>query len=224
MSTLIENRIPRINEAAPEFQAKSTHGVIKLSDYTSKGKYVLLFSHPADFTPVCTTEFIEFARRYDDFERLNVQLVGVSIDSIYSHIAWVRDIEQNAGVKVKFPVVADLDTKVSQAYGLIHPEASDTSTVRAVFAIDPKQVIRAIIYYPMQLGRNVDELVRIFQGLQTVDANAVSVPANWKPGDQVIVPAPATVEDAAKRTNGGGAGLNVHTWYLSKKDLANTPK
>ena len=224
MSTLIESRIPRINEAAPDFQAKSTHGAIKLSDYTSKGKYILLFSHPADFTPVCTTEFIEFARRNDDFEKLNVQLIGVSIDSIYSHIAWVRDIEQNAGVKVKFPVVADLDTKVSQAYGLIHPEASDTSTVRAVFIIDPKQVIRAIIYYPMQLGRNVDELIRIFQGLQTIDANSVSLPANWKPGDQVIVPAPATVEDAAKRTNGGGAGLNVQTWYLSKKELAHSPK
>jgi peroxiredoxin (alkyl hydroperoxide reductase subunit C) len=224
MTTAIESRIPRILEPAPDFKAKSTHGIIQLSDYTSKGKYVLLFSHPSDFTPVCTTEFIEFARRSDDFDRLNVQLIGVSIDSIYSHIAWVRDIERNAGVEVKFPVVADLDQKVSQAYGLVHEAASDTATVRAVFAIDPKQNIRAIVYYPMQLGRNVDELIRIFEALQTIDGNGVSVPANWKRGDSVIVPAPVTVEDARKRTNGGGAGLAVETWYLAKKDLANQAK
>jgi peroxiredoxin (alkyl hydroperoxide reductase subunit C) len=217
MST--ESRIPRIQEQAPDFQAKSTHGVIHLSDYTSKGKYVLLFSHPSDFTPVCTTEFVEFARRYEEFERLNVQLIGVSIDSIYSHIAWVRDIEQHAKVEVKFPVIADLDFKVSQAYGLVHEAVSDTSTVRAVFAIDPKQNIRAIVYYPMQLGRNVDELLRVFEALQTIDSNGVSVPANWQPGQQVIVPAPVTVEDARKRLNGGGAGLNVEAWYLSRKDL-----
>jgi peroxiredoxin 2/4 len=222
MST--ESRIPRILEQAPDFKAKSTHGIIQLSDYTAKGKYVLLFSHPSDFTPVCTTEFIEFARRSADFERLNVQLIGVSIDSIYSHIAWVRDIERNAGVEVKFPVVADLDQKVSQAYGLVHEAASDTATVRAVFAIDPKQNIRAIVYYPMQLGRNVDELIRIFEALQTIDGNGVSVPANWKVGESVIVPAPVTVEDARKRTNGGGAGLAVETWYLAKKDLASQAK
>ena len=224
MSTVAESHIPRINELAPDFEAKSTHGVIKLSDYISKGKYIMLFSHPADFTPVCTTEFIEFARRSDDFDELHVQLIGVSVDSVNSHIAWVRDIEQHSGVKIKFPVVADLDTKVSEAYGLIHPEASDTSTVRAVFFIDPKQKVRAIIYYPMQLGRSVDELIRIFQGLQTVDTNSVSVPANWQPGDPVIVPAPATIDDAAKRTNGGGAGLNVQTWYLATKDLATPSK
>ena len=162
MTTAIESRIPRILEQAPDFKAKSTHGIIQLSDYTSKGKYVLLFSHPSDFTPVCTTEFIEFARRSDDFERLNVQLIGVSIDSVYSHIAWVRDIERHAGVEVKFPVVADLDQKVSQLYGLVHEAVSDTATVRAVFAIDPKQNIRAIVYYPMHLGRNVEELIRVF--------------------------------------------------------------
>jgi peroxiredoxin (alkyl hydroperoxide reductase subunit C) len=217
-STDHESRIPRINEPAPDFEAKSTHGATRLSDYTSQGKYVLLFSHPSDFTPVCTTEFIEFARRHEDFERLNVQLIGVSVDSIYSHIAWVRDIEEHAGVKIHFPVIADLDTKVARLYGLIHEGASDTSTVRAVFAIDPKQKIRAIVYYPMQLGRSVDELIRVFQGLQTVDGNAVSVPANWQPGEPVIVPAPATVADASKRTSGGGAGLDVQTWYLSKKD------
>lgn len=220
MSIVAESRIPRILETAPDFEAKSTQGVIRLSDYTSKGKYVLLFSHPADFTPVCSTEFVAFAKAWQRFDDLGVRLIGVSIDSIYSHIAWVRDLEKHAGVEIKFPVIADLDQKVASLYGLVHPAASDTATVRAVFAIDPKQVIRAIVYYPMQLGRNIDELVRVFEGLQTIDANGVSVGADWKPGHDVIVPAPATVADAAKRTNGGGAGLKVETWYLSKKELA----
>ena len=215
-----ESRIPRILERAPEFEANSTHGVIRLSDYLGRERWVMLFSHPSDFTPVCSTEFIEFARRSDQFERLNVQLIGVSIDSVPAHIAWIRDLEQMSGVPIKFPVIADLDQKVSQAYGLVHEAASDTATVRAVFAIDPKGSIRALLYYPQQLGRNVDELVRIFQALQTVDANSVSTPADWTPGDQVVVPAPATVEDAARRTGSGGAGLNVKSWYLSTKELA----
>lgn len=215
-----EGRIPRILEQAPDFEAKSTHGAIRLSDYTSRGKWVMLFSHPSDFTPVCSTEFIEFAKRSDHFERLNVQLIGVSIDSVPSHIAWVRDLEQMSGVPIKFPVIADLDQKVSQAYGLVHEAVSDTATVRAVFAIDPRRNIRALLYYPQQLGRNVDELVRIFQALQTVDANSVSTPVDWVPGDHVVVPAPATTADAARRTSGGGAGLDVKSWYLSTKELA----
>lgn len=216
---MAESRIPRIMEPAPDFEAKSTHGLVRLSDYTSRGKWVLLFSHPADFTPVCSTEFIEFARSYDDFEKINVQLIGVSIDSVFSHIAWVRDLEQIGGIQIKFPVIADLDQKVSSAYGLVHEAAADTATVRAVFAIDPKGTVRALIYYPMQLGRNIDELFRVFQALQTADDNGVSCPANWRPGQPVIVAAPATVEDAAKRTSGTGSGLNVQSWYLSKKDL-----
>lgn len=219
MSAATEARIPRILELAPDFQAKSTHGTIQLSDYTQKGKWVMLFSHPADFTPVCSTEFIAFARRSDDFDKLNVQLIGVSIDSIYSHIAWVRDIEKNASVEIKFPVVADLDQKVAALYGMVHETASDTATVRAVFIIDPKQAIRAIIYYPMQLGRNVDELIRVFQALQTADANGVSLPANWQPGSEVVVPAPATQADASKRADDKTAGLTVNSWYLSTKTL-----
>ena len=163
--TTTTTRIPRINEPAPDVQGKSTHGVIKLSDYTSKGKWVLLFSHPADFTPVCTTEFVEFARNYKEFERLNVQPIGVSIDSIYSHIAWVRDIEQKFNVKIQFPVIADLDQKVAQSFGMVHEAVSDTATVRAVFFIDPKNNIRALLYYPLNLGRNVDELLRVFEAL-----------------------------------------------------------
>ncbi len=219
MSITAESRIPRILEQAPEFEAKSTHGMIKLSDYLSKGKYVMLFSHPSDFTPVCTTEFIAFAQRQADWDRLNVQPIGVSIDSVFSHIAWVRDMEQIGGVKIQFPLIADLDFKVSIAYGLVHEAVSDTAAVRAVFAIDPKGKIRAIIYYPPQLGRSVDEIVRIFEAIQTTDRDGVSLGADWQPGDAVIVPSPATVADAEKRANGGGAGLQVESWYLSKKNL-----
>ena len=215
-----DSRIPRILEPAPDFDANSTHGLIRLSDYTSKEKWVMLFSHPSDFTPVCSTEFIAFAKRYDEFEKLNVQLIGVSIDSVPSHIAWVRDLEQIAGVKIRFPLIADLDQRVSQMYGLVHDVVSETAAVRAVFAIDPKGYVRALLYYPQQLGRSVDELLRIFQALQTVDANDVSCPADWVPGQPVVVPAPATVDEAAKRTNGASAGLDVQSWYLTKKDLA----
>jgi peroxiredoxin (alkyl hydroperoxide reductase subunit C) len=213
-----EATMPRINEIAPDFEAKTTHGVMKLSDITSKGKWVVLFSHPADFTPVCTTEFVEFSKRHDDFARRNAQLLGNSIDSVYSHIAWVRNIEQNFGVKVPFPVIADLDQKVARAFGMVHEAVSDTATVRAVFVIDPKNIIRAIIYYPMSLGRNVDEIVRILDALQTADANACSTPANWRPGDSVIVPAPATQADAEKRV--AASEFEVSDWYLSKKKLA----
>lgn len=211
-------RIPRINEPAPDFQAKSTHGMIKLSDYTSKGKWVLLFSHPADFTPVCTTEFVEFARHAPEFDKRNVQLIGNSIDSVYSHIAWIRNIEQNFNVKVPFPVIADLDQKVAKSFGMVHEAVSDTATVRAVFFIDPKNTIRALLYYPLSLGRNVDELVRVFDALQTADANACATPANWRPGDPVIVPAPITQADAEKRA-AGAPGHEVTDWYLTRKKI-----
>jgi peroxiredoxin 2/4 len=214
-------RIPRINEPAPEFRAKSTHGVIQLNDYTSKGKWVLLFSHPADFTPVCTTEFVEFARRAADFEKRHVQPIGVSIDSVYSHIAWVRNIEQTFHVGITFPVIADLDQRVARAYGMVHEAVADTATVRAVFFIDPKGIIRALLYYPLSLGRNIDEIFRVFDALQTADKNACATPANWQPGDEVIVPAPITQQDAAERFAKKGAGeLDVKDWYFTKKKLA----
>jgi peroxiredoxin (alkyl hydroperoxide reductase subunit C) len=212
------SRIPRINEPAPDFHAKSTHGMIKLSDYTAKGKWVLLFSHPADFTPVCTTEFVEFARRSPEFDKRNVQLIGNSIDSVYSHIAWVRNIEQNFKVKVSFPVIADLDQKVAKAFGMVHEAVSDTAAVRAVFVIDPKGMIRALLYYPLSLGRNVDELVRVLDALQTADANACATPANWRPGDAVIVPAPITQADAETRA-AGAPGHEVTDWYLTRRKL-----
>jgi peroxiredoxin (alkyl hydroperoxide reductase subunit C) len=212
------SRIPRINEPAPDFQAKSTHGVIRLSDYTARGKWVLLFSHPADFTPVCTTEFVEFARNHQEFEKRNVQLIGVSVDSIPAHIAWVRNIEQHFGVKVEFPVVADLDQKVATSFGLLHEAVSDTAAVRAVFVIDPKGLVRALIYYPLSLGRNIDEIIRVFDALQTAEANAVSTPANWVPGQPVIVPPPQTKQDADARAK--SADLKVVDWYFAQKELA----
>ena len=208
--------LPRINDPAPEFEAKSTHGPLKLSDF--KGKWVVLFSHPADFTPVCTTEFVEFARRADDFKERNAQLIGLSVDSVPAHIAWIRNIEEHFGVKIDFPVIADLDTKVAQKYGLIHPSASETATVRAVFIIDDKGVVRALIYYPMSLGRNIDEILRAVEALQTADANACATPANWKPGEKVIVPPPQTLDDAEKRAM--NTDYEVTDWYYSKRDLS----
>ncbi|HEX8473948.1 MAG TPA: peroxiredoxin [Pyrinomonadaceae bacterium] len=206
--------LPRINDPAPEFEAKSTHGAIKLSDF--KGKWVVLFSHPADFTPVCTTEFVEFAQRSDEFKQRNAQLIGLSVDSVTAHIAWIRNMEQHFGVKIDFPVIADLDTKVAQAYGLIHPSASETATVRAVFMIDPNQKVRALIYYPMSCGRNIDEILRALEAMQTGDENACATPANWKKGEQVIVPPPQTTADAEKRMQ---SDYEVTDWYFSKRKL-----
>lgn len=216
--TIALPRIPRINDPAPDFEARSTQGIIRLSDYTTKGKWVILFSHPADFTPVCTTEFVEFARHYPEFEQRNVQLIGNSVDSVYSHIAWLRNIEEKFKTKVQFPVIADLDQKIARLFGMVHEAVSDTATVRAVFFIDPKQNIRALLYYPLSCGRNIDELLRVVDALQTSDANAVATPANWRPGEPVIAPPPVTQADAEKRA-AGEEGLEVKDWYLAQKNL-----
>jgi peroxiredoxin 2/4 len=204
-----------LNEPAPEFVAQTTFGQIKLSDYRDK-KWVVLFSHPADFTPVCTTEFIEFARLFDEFTKRNVQLIGLSIDSTYSHIAWMRRIEEKFEVKVKFPVIADLDMKVASLYGMIHPGASATAAVRAVFLIDPKGILRLMLYYPLTTGRNMEEIIRVIDALQTTDKHGVATPANWKPGEKVIVPPPATLEAAEKRKS---EGYEYFDWFLCKKSL-----
>ena len=213
--TYVERTLPRIGEAAPEFEAKSTHGMIRLSDY--KGIWVMLFSHPADFTPVCSTEFMAFARRYDEFKAIGVQPIGVSIDSVFSHIAWVRSMEETGGHRIPFPLIADLDMRVAQSFGMIHPGTSDTAPVRAVFFIDPKQVIRAILYYPQSTGRSVDELLRVFEALQTTDAQGVSTPADWKMGDAVVLPPPQTQADAEKRM--ADKTVDVKQWYLAEKKL-----
>jgi peroxiredoxin 2/4 len=205
-----------LNGPAPDFSAKSTHGDIKLSEW-EKDKWVILFSHPADFTPVCTTEFVEFAKRQDDLAKKNVALLGNSIDSVYSHIAWIRNIEKHFDLKIKFPVIADLDQKVARTYGMVHEPSAVTATVRCVFFIDPKRILRAMIYYPLNVGRNFDEIVRVIDALQVADKNGVACPANWKPGDDVIVPAPLTQAAAEQRAN--DKDLQVTDWYLSKKKL-----
>ncbi len=203
---------PRMNQAAPDFDAVTTHGNRKLADY--QGKWLVLFSHPADFTPVCTTEFMAFAKRQDEFTKLNTDLLGLSIDSHYAHIAWVRNIKEKFNVDVNFPIIADLDMKVANAYGMIQPGASDTSAVRATFIIDDKGVLRAMVYYPMSNGRSIDEILRLVTALQTSDANGIATPEGWQPGDKVIVPPPATAEEAEARLN---EGYECTDWYFCKK-------
>ena len=209
-----EARLPRIGEAAPDFRAVTTHGVLKLEDF--KGQWLILFSHPADFTPVCTTEFIAFAEIYPELQKRGVDLLGLSVDSVSSHIAWVRNVEEKMGVKIPFPVIADLSKEVSLAYGMIHPGQSKTETVRCVFIIDDKQTIRTILYYPLTTGRNMDEILRIVDALQTTDKHAVATPANWRPGDMVVVPPPNTQEMAEERVK---QGYECVDWYLCKKKL-----
>lgn len=211
--------LPRLNEPAPDFEAQSTHGPIKLSDYTNAGKWVVLFSHPADFTPTCTTEFIAFAELAPEFEKRNAQLLGLSVDSVPSHLAWMRDIEVNLGVKVPFPVIADLEMKVAKLYGMIHPGASTTAAVRAVFLIDPKGILRAMVYYPLTTGRWMPEFLRLLDALQTTDAHGVSTPANWEPGKDVIVPAPATVE-ALEAEEAQKDKYDYKSWYLRLRSLS----
>ena len=203
--------MPRINETAPDFEAKTTHGVIRLSDY--KGKWVVLFSHPADFTPVCTTEFIGFAREHDTLKAMNTELIGLSIDSVHSHIAWVRNIKEKFGVDIQFPVIADLKMDVSARYGMIHPGASETAAVRAVFVIDPEQQLRAMIYYPLTTGRVIKEVVRLVQALQLNAETGLATPEGWQPGDDCIVPPPATAEAAEARMS---EGYDLTDWYFAK--------
>ncbi|PWV78166.1 peroxiredoxin [Halomonas sp. A11-A] len=206
--------MPQLNRPAPDFTAKTTHGEKSLADY--KGKWLVLFAHPSDFTPVCTTEFSAFATRAEDFKALNTELLGLSVDSVHSHIAWARSIKQNFGVEITFPIIADLNMKVAHAYGMIQPGASDTAAVRATFVIDPEGVLRAMLYYPMTNGRSVDEVVRLVKSLQTSDAHGVATPEAWQPGQPVIVPPPATLDAAEARAS---EGYEYTDWYFCKKAL-----
>jgi len=205
---------PRLNERAPEFKAATTDGLKTLDDY--KGRWLVLFSHPADFTPVCTTEFMAFANRAAEFKDMNTELLGLSIDSHYSHLAWIRNIKEKFDIDVPFPIIADLDMKVAKSYGMIHPGAADTSAVRATFIIDDKGVLRAMVYYPMTNGRSIDEFVRLVKALQTSDEHGVATPEGWQPGDKVIVPPPATADAAEARLS---EGYECTDWYFCKKDL-----
>jgi peroxiredoxin 2/4 len=207
--------MPRLNEPAPAFDAPTTHGRKTLEDY--RGKWLVLFSHPADFTPVCTTEFMGFARRHADFQALDCDLLGLSIDSHYSHVAWVRNIKEKFDVEIGFPIIADLSMQVAKAYGMIQPGASDTSAVRATFVIDPQGVLRAMLYYPMSNGRSIDEILRLVKAMQTSDAYKVATPENWQPGEKVIVPPPGSVEEANARVASGE--YECVDWYFCKKSL-----
>ncbi len=213
-------RMPMIGDKAPEFRSMTTMGKINFpNDY--KGKWVIFFSHPADFTPVCTTEFIALAKRSEEFKKINTELLGLSIDSLHSHLAWAKNIEGidwkgQGKVAIPFPIVADISMNVANLYGMLQTVAS-TQTVRAVFIIDPDSIIRAILYYPMSTGRNMDELKRIVLSLQKHDKENISTPADWIPGDDVLLGAPLTLEDAEKRIKEKGEKLIPYDWYLTAK-------
>ena len=207
--------MPRIGDLAPDFSANTTYGPIQFSAF-NKGSWVVLFSHPADFTPVCTTEMSGFAVRHKEFKELNTKLLGLSIDSIHSHMAWVNNVKKNTGVLFDFPIIADIDMKVSKLYGMLQPNESETAAVRAVFFIDPEGKIRLIMYYPLNVCRNMDEIIRVLKALQTSDKHGVALPLNWKPGEKVIVPPPKTVKDMEEREK---SNYEMVDFYLAKKDL-----
>ncbi len=211
--------MPRIGELAPSFKAVTTQGNISFpEDY--KGKWVILFSHPADFTPVCTTEFMTFASMQKDFKKMNVELIGLSIDSIFAHIAWLRTIKEKIewkGMKnldIEFPVIEDISMDVANKFGMVAPNESTTQAVRAVFFIDPEGIIRTIMYYPAALGRNFDEIKRVIQGLQKADKESVALPADWRPGEDVILPAPGTCGVAKDRAQIKDENTYCLDWFL----------
>lgn len=213
-------RMPMIGDNAPSFVVETTQGTLHFPEDFG-GKWVILFGHPGDFTPVCTSEFVLFGAMQEEFEQLNCKLVGLSIGSTSSHIAWLRSIEQNisyrgySNVKIRFPLIADLSMEVARSYGMVAPRVSATKAVRSVFFIDPDGVIRAIVSYPMQLGRNFRELKRILIGLQVIDHHKVALPADWLPGDDIVVGAPTTYEGEREPIE----GMTCYDWYFCLKPL-----
>jgi len=210
----VKRGLPVLGREAPDFEAETTIGKIGLSGY--RGKWVVLFSHPADFTPVCTSEFIGFAEKYQEFKKRNVELIGLSIDSVSSHIAWIRNIKEKFGVDIPFPIIADLSMQIAKLYGMIQQGESSTVTVRTVFLIDPEGILKAMIYYPLTNGRSMNEILRLVDSLQTTYKHKVATPANWKPGDAVVVPPPATAKAAEARLK---EGYECVDWYFCKKKL-----
>jgi len=217
--------MPRIGDKAPAFKAVTTQGEINFPEQYA-GNWVILFSHPADFTPVCTSEFMTFASLEGKFEELNCKLVGLSVDGLYSHIAWLRTIKDKIeykgmkNIEVKFPLIEDITMDVAKKYGMIQPGESNTKAVRAVFIIDPKGIIRAMIYYPLSMGRNFDELLRAVAALQTADAFGIATPADWRPGDDVIVPPAGSCGVAKDRMEGKQEGVTCHDWFFCTKKIS----
>jgi peroxiredoxin (alkyl hydroperoxide reductase subunit C) len=216
------NRMPLIGEKAPSFVAETTQGTIRFPD-DYKGKWVIFFSHPADFTPVCTTEFMTFATMAEEFKKLNTELLGLSIDSTYSHIAWLRTIKEKIeykgmkDVEVLFPVISDLTMEVSKKFGMLQPAASTTQAVRAVFIMDPNATVRAILYYPLSNGRNMDEVKRLLIAMQHSDEHEIATPANWRIGDDVIIPPPGSCGTAKDRVEKAGEDYNCLDWFICLK-------
>lgn len=216
MENEVMNTMPRIGDVAPDFKATTTKGNIQFSEF-AKDKWIVLFSHPADFTPVCTTEMSGYATRKKEFDALNTELLGLSIDSIHSHLAWVNNVKEKTGVYFDFPIIADIDMKVSKLYGMLQPNEHETAAVRAVFFIDPSKKIRLIMYYPLNVGRNMDEIIRVLKALQTSDKYKVAMPLNWVPGDKVIVPPPKNLDEMQERIDGNYD--EKIDFYLVKKNL-----
>lgn len=221
MEEIKETRMPLIGDTAPSFKAVTTQGEINFpEDY--KGKWVILFSHPADFTPVCTTEFMTFGKMMNEFKELNTELVGLSVDSLYSHIAWLRKIQEieykgMKNIEIKFPLIEDIKMEVANKYGMIQPGQSTTQAVRAVFVIDPESKIRTILYYPLSTGRNFDELKRIIMALQKADKDNVATPADWRPGDDVIVPTAGSCGTAKERMENQSDDTYCLDWFMCFK-------
>jgi len=216
--------MPRIGDAAPAFKAITTQGEINFpKDYS--GGWVILFSHPADFTPVCTSEFMTFAHMEEQYEKANCKLVGLSVDGLYSHIAWLRTIKEKIeykgmkDIEVTFPLIEDITMEVAKKYGMIQPGEDTTKAVRAVFFIDPKGIIRTIIYYPLSLGRNFDELYRVLIALKTADEFSIATPADWRPGDDVIVPPAGSCGTAKDRMEGKEEDVTCYDWFFCTKKL-----
>ncbi len=210
------NSMPRIGDNAPDFEAVTTKGKIKFSEF-AKDKWVIMFSHPADFTPVCTTELSGFAKRKGEFDALNTELLGLSIDSIHAHLGWVQNVRENTGVYFDFPIIADIDMKVAKLYGMLQPNESETAAVRAVFFIDPAKKIRLIMYYPLNVGRNMNEILRALEALQISDKHKVAMPLDWKKGDKVIVGPPKTLDELNTRL--ADDSVEKVDWYLAMKNL-----
>ncbi len=216
MENTEQTSMPRIGDLAPDFEAVTTKGKIKFSEF-AKDKWTVMFSHPADFTPVCTTEMSGFAERKSEFDALNTELLGLSIDSIHAHLGWVANVKEKTGVYFDFPIIADIDMKVSKLYGMLQPNESETAAVRAVFFIDPSKKIRLIMYYPLNVGRNMDEILRVLDALQVSDKHKVAMPLDWKRGEKVIVPPPKTLDEMTARM--ADSSLDKIDFYLAKKEL-----